>query len=65
MKYTIEDNESLVYRYAQAVIDGDMQTIEALQHPDVQWWALGHQTTPTQTAPTIEIPLSLDSGSSG
>ena len=65
MTYTIEANESLVYRYAQAVIDGGMQTIEALQHPDVRWWALGHQTAPTQTAPTIEIPLSLDSWSSG
>jgi hypothetical protein len=46
MAYTIEANESLVYRYAQAVIDGDMQTIEALQHPDVRWWALGHRTAP-------------------
>jgi ketosteroid isomerase-like protein len=38
---TIEANKALVYRYAQAVIDGDMDTIEALQHHDVQWWVLG------------------------
>jgi len=41
MTSTIEANKSLVYRYAQAVIDGDMDTIEALQHPDVRWWVLG------------------------
>ena len=44
MTSTIENNKALVYRYAQAVIDGDMATIEALQHPDVQWWVLGQGT---------------------
>jgi ketosteroid isomerase-like protein len=39
-----EANKSLVYRYAQAVIDGDMGTIEALQHPNVHWWVLGQGT---------------------
>lgn len=38
---TLEANKALVHRYAQAVMDGDMDTIEALQHPDVQWWVLG------------------------
>jgi hypothetical protein len=36
MTSTIEANKALVYRYTQAVIDGDMHTIEALQHRDVQ-----------------------------
>jgi len=44
MTSTIEANKSLVHRYAQAVIDGDMDTIEALQHPDVRWWVLGQGT---------------------
>lgn len=44
MTSTIENNKALVYRYAQAVIDGDMATIEALQHRDVQWWVLGQGT---------------------
>jgi ketosteroid isomerase-like protein len=41
MTSTTEDNKALVYRYAQAVIDGNMATIEALQHQDVRWWVLG------------------------
>jgi ketosteroid isomerase-like protein len=41
MTSTVEANKALVYRYTQAVIDGDMDTIEALQHRDVQWWVLG------------------------
>jgi ketosteroid isomerase-like protein len=41
MTSTVEANKALVYRYTQAVIDGDMQTIEALQHRDVKWWVLG------------------------
>jgi len=41
MSTTIESNKALVYQYSQAVIDGDMQAIEALQHPDVKWWVLG------------------------
>lgn len=40
MSNTIEDNKALVRRYVQAVIDGDMDTFEALQHPDVKWWTL-------------------------
>jgi ketosteroid isomerase-like protein len=44
MTSMIEANKALVYRYTQAVIDGDMQTIEALQHRDVQWWVLGQGT---------------------
>ncbi len=36
-----EENKALVRRYMQAVIDGDIGTIEALQHPDVKWWILG------------------------
>jgi ketosteroid isomerase-like protein len=38
---SVEDNKALVRRYMQAVIDGDIGTIEALQHPDVKWWVLG------------------------
>jgi hypothetical protein len=41
MTSTVEANKALVYRYAQAVIEGDMATIEALQHPGVRWWVLG------------------------
>src|ERR1700704_2633484 len=41
MTSTIEANKALVHRYTQAVIDGDMRTIEALQHRDVRWWVLG------------------------
>ncbi|HEY3850862.1 MAG TPA: nuclear transport factor 2 family protein [Steroidobacteraceae bacterium] len=41
MTSTIEANKALVHRYAQAVIDGDVATLEALQHPDVTWWVLG------------------------
>jgi ketosteroid isomerase-like protein len=44
MTSTIEANKSLVRRYAQAVIDGDMDTIERLQHPEVRWWVLGQGT---------------------
>jgi ketosteroid isomerase-like protein len=44
MTSIVEDNKALVYRYAQAVIDGDMATIEALQHQDVRWWVLGQGT---------------------
>ncbi len=36
-----EANKAIVRRYMQAVIDGDIDTIEALQHPDVKWWILG------------------------
>jgi ketosteroid isomerase-like protein len=37
----IEANKDLVKRYSQAVIDGDMDTLLALQHADVKWWVLG------------------------
>lgn len=37
----IDANKAVVRRYMQAVIDGDIDTIEALQHPDVKWWVLG------------------------
>lgn len=38
---TLEANKALVYRYSQAVMDGDMETLLALQHPEVKWWVLG------------------------
>jgi ketosteroid isomerase-like protein len=38
----IEDNKTVARRYMQAVADGDMATIEQLQHTDVSWWILGH-----------------------
>jgi ketosteroid isomerase-like protein len=38
---SIEDNKAVIRRFSQAVVDGDMTTIEALQHPDVTWWVLG------------------------
>jgi ketosteroid isomerase-like protein len=41
MTSTVEANKALVHRYMQAVIDGDIATIEALQHRDVRWWVLG------------------------
>ena len=37
----VEANKALVRRYMQAVVDGDGDTIEALQHADVKWWVLG------------------------
>lgn len=37
----IEANKAVARRYMQAVVDGDIDTIEALQHPDVKWWILG------------------------
>jgi ketosteroid isomerase-like protein len=36
-----ENNKAVVRRYMQAVMDGDLATVEALQHPDVKWWILG------------------------
>lgn len=38
---TLEANKALVRRYSQAVMDGDMDTLLALQHADVKWWVLG------------------------
>lgn len=38
---SLEDNKQVVRRYMQAVMDADIATIEALQHPEVRWWILG------------------------
>jgi ketosteroid isomerase-like protein len=38
----IEANKAVARRYMRAVEEGDVDTIEALQHPDCQWWILGH-----------------------
>lgn len=37
----VEANKNVARRYMQAVVDGDIATIEALQHPDCTWWILG------------------------
>src|SRR3546814_1969395 len=37
-----EANKAVARRYMQAVEEGDVETIEALQHPDCRWWILGH-----------------------
>ncbi len=37
----IEANKTVARRYMQAVVDGDITTVEALQHPDCTWWILG------------------------
>src|SRR3546814_6480681 len=36
-----EANKALVRRYLQAVIDGDVDTVEGVQHPDCKWWVVG------------------------
>ena len=41
---SIEANKAVARRYMQAVVDGDIDTIEAVQHPDVSWWILGFGT---------------------
>jgi uncharacterized protein len=38
------DNKAVARRYMQAVVDGDIDTVRELQHPDIQWWILGHGT---------------------
>ncbi len=38
----VEANKNVARRYMQAVVDADIATIEALQHPDCIWWILGH-----------------------
>ncbi|ASY46000.1 MAG: DUF4440 domain-containing protein [Sphingobium sp.] len=38
----IEANKAVARSYMRAVEEGDVETIEALQHPDCQWWILGH-----------------------
>jgi hypothetical protein len=37
----VEANKAVARRYMQAVVDGDIDTVAALQHPDVKWWILG------------------------
>jgi ketosteroid isomerase-like protein len=39
---SIEDNKDVARRYMQAVVDGDIETIDALQHPECKWWILGY-----------------------
>ncbi len=41
---SVDTNKSVVSRYMRAVMEGDIDTIEALQHPDVRWWVLGFGT---------------------
>lgn len=41
---SIEENKAVARRYMQAVVDGDIDTVEALQHPDATWWVLGFGT---------------------
>lgn len=38
----IEANKVVARRYMRAVEEGDVATIEALQHPNCTWWILGH-----------------------
>ncbi|MDI1296143.1 MAG: nuclear transport factor 2 family protein [bacterium] len=38
----IEANKAVARRYMQAVEDGDIATIDALQHPDCTWWIAGY-----------------------
>ena len=38
----IEANKVVARQYMQAVEDGDIATLEALQHPDCRWWILGY-----------------------
>jgi uncharacterized protein len=38
----IERNKDIARRYMQAVVDGDIDTLSALQHADCQWWILGY-----------------------
>ncbi|WP_449472899.1 nuclear transport factor 2 family protein [Sphingobium chungangianum] len=38
----IEANKAVARRYMRAVEEGDVETIEVLQHPDCRWWILGH-----------------------
>ncbi|MAT50723.1 MAG: hypothetical protein CMK32_06015 [Porticoccaceae bacterium] len=42
---SIEENKALARRYMQAVVDGDIDTVRELQHPDVTWWILGGEST--------------------
>jgi ketosteroid isomerase-like protein len=38
----LEANKAVARRYMRAVEEGDLDTIEALQHPDCSWWILGY-----------------------
>jgi ketosteroid isomerase-like protein len=42
MMSDIEANKAVARRYMRAVEEGDVEAIEALQHPDCSWWILGH-----------------------
>lgn len=39
--HDVEANKAVARRYLHAVEEGDIETIEALQHPDCRWWILG------------------------
>ncbi len=36
-----DPHRQLLDRYVAAIVAGDVDTIESLQHPDVRWWVLG------------------------
>lgn len=40
----IEENKAIARNYMQAIVDGDIDYIESIQHPDCQWWILGGGT---------------------
>ncbi|WP_404476517.1 nuclear transport factor 2 family protein [Novosphingobium sp. BL-52-GroH] len=42
MMTDIEANKAVARSYMRAVEEGDIATIEALQHPECTWWILGH-----------------------
>jgi ketosteroid isomerase-like protein len=42
MMTDIEANKAVARSYMRAVEEGDIATIEALQHSDCTWWILGH-----------------------
>jgi ketosteroid isomerase-like protein len=37
----IERNKDVTRRFVEAVSRGEMDTIQALQHPECKWWVLG------------------------
>lgn len=38
----MEANKAVARRYMRAIEEGDVEALEALQHPDCHWWILGH-----------------------
>jgi ketosteroid isomerase-like protein len=42
MMTDVEANKAVARSYMRAVEEGDIATIEALQHPECKWWILGH-----------------------